>query len=227
MTTVTTPDTRPSATPLYIVSDVARFTRVKPGQVRRWLEGYSVGEAEYAPFLDAPAERSRDTLALSFENLIEVALVSALRRRRLSLQTIRRAHRDAEAEFGPYPFARHDVFVSGKDIFMRAAEWEEESEHLSALTRGGQRAWERVLEDYLVRIRWEDEWPAEWLAREHVTLNPEIAFGLPAVDGVRTEIIKARFLADESVAFIAADFGLSVPQVEGALRYELDLEQAA
>lgn len=221
-------DSRLSARPLYIVSDVARLTKASDNQVRHWLKGYSMKGDQYEPFLQAPAEKSRDKLALSFDNLIEVALVTALRAKHLSIQAIRRAHEQAEKEFGPYPFARRDVFVSGKEILMTGPEYVKgQSEHLTTLTKGGQRAWERVLEDYLVKIIWEDGWPVEWHAREFVSLNPEVTFGLPSVNGIRTEIIKSRFLADESLAFIADDFGLTIPQVEGALRYELDLEQAA
>lgn len=142
---------------------------------------------------------------------------------------MREAHRIAMAEFGEHPFARRDVFVSGKDLFMKASELVEgETEHLTALTQGGQRALEPVLRTYLTRIDWEEGWPVQWHPRDRVVLqNPEIAFGLPNVSGVRTEVIRGRFEADESVDFIADDFGLSQDDVQAALRYEFWLRSAA
>jgi uncharacterized protein (DUF433 family) len=71
-------------------------------------------------------------------------------------------------------------------------------------------------------------WPVEWRPRDGVVIqNPEIAFGLPSVRGVRTEVIRARFEAEESVKFIADDFGVSPDDVQAALRYEFWLRPAA
>jgi uncharacterized protein (DUF433 family) len=218
---------RPSAKPLYIVTDVARFSRASESQVHRWLQGYSGKSREYEAFLQAASEQSRDKLTLSFENLIEVALVAALRKH-MSIQVIRLAHEQAQKEFGPYPFARLQFYKSGNDIFARAAEYvERETEHLTTLTRDGQRAWEPVLREYLLKIDWRDAWPIEWEPFRDIKLNPEVAFGLPNVGGIRTEAIIGRFMADESVCFIAEDFGLTAAEVETALRYELTLGRAA
>lgn len=56
--------------------------------------------------------------------------------------------------------------------------------------------------------------------------NPEIGFGMPQVHGIRTEIIRGRFEAEEAIGVIADDFGLTVDDVESALRYELWLKAA-
>jgi uncharacterized protein (DUF433 family) len=226
-TDITSP-TRPSARLLYVVSDVARYTRVSDGQVRRWLQGYETKAASHEAFLKTMPDRSRDKLALSFENLIEVALVAALKSKGMSTQAIRRAHQQAQKEFGEFPFAQHQVYKSGKDIFIEASEYVRGgAEHLSTLTKSGQRAWEPVLHEYLIEIDWRDGWPVEWTPYEDIKLNPEIVFGLPNVSGVRTETIRGRFMAGESVQVMADDFGLAAKEVETALRYELTLRQAA
>ncbi|MBU2602618.1 MAG: DUF433 domain-containing protein [Actinobacteria bacterium] len=219
---------RPSAKPLYIVADAARYGHAKPNDVRRWLEGYTVKGQAYPPFLEPPTGRPRGKLALSLENLIEVAFVAGLKRKSIPLPTIRKAHRIAQDEFGEFPFARQPVFVGGREIFMRASEYvAHEAEHLTNLTKGGQRALEPVLHEYLEQITWEGGWPVEWYPRAGVSLNPGISFGQPSVRGIRTEILRSRFLASESVEFIAEDFGLTLQDVEEALRFELALEQAA
>lgn len=225
----TSMSTRPSAIPLYPLTEAARYTRTDAARVRRWIEGYEASGRRYQPLLKPPSRRPRGQLALSFENLIEIALVSTLQHKRISLQVIRAAQRIATEEFGPHAFARRSVYVSGKDIFMKASECVAGGpDHLTALTKGGQRALQPVLEQYLTFVDWEDGWPAEWRPLEGVVRqNPQIVFGLPNVRSVRTEIIRARFEAPESIDFIADDYGLTTDDVQEALRYEFWLRPAA
>jgi uncharacterized protein (DUF433 family) len=222
-------NTRPSAIPLYNLTEAARYTRTDTAKVRRWIEGYEVSGRRYQPLLKSPSRRPLGQLALSFENLIEIALVASLQQKRISLQVIREAQKIATGEFGQHAFARQSVYVSGKDIFMEASERVAGGpDNLTALTKGGQRALEPVLKRYLTFVDWEDGWPAEWRPLEGVVRqNPQIVFGLPNVRGVRTEIIRARFEAPESIDFIAQDYGLTEADVQEALRYEFWLRPAA
>ena len=228
MTVETKAVNRPSARPLYIASDLARLSQTTPAKARRWLCGYSVSGRDYQPFLRTPELTPTDQHVFTFDNLIELSLVSKLRKEGLSLPLVREAYKVAEREFGPYPFARRPVFVSGKDLFMKASDYvRAEAEHLATLTKGNQRALEPTLEAYLTRVEWENEWPVGWEPIDFVSLNPELAFGQPNVRGVRTEILRARFLAGETMEFLAEDFGLELDEVQAAVRYELILEAAA
>ena len=104
----------------------------------------------------------------------------------------------------------------------------EHPDHLATLTKGGQRALEPVLAEYLQHVDWQDAYPVEWRPKGGIVRqNPEVEFGLPQVCGVRTEIIRGRFEAEEPIGIIADDFGLTVDDVEHALRYELWLRPAA
>jgi uncharacterized protein (DUF433 family) len=221
--------TRSSARPIYPLTEASRYARASQNNVRRWLQGYDAERRYYSPLVEPPPERPLGILALSFENLIEIVLVTALRGSGISLRMIREAHEIAKSEFGEHPFARRDLYVSGKDLFMRASEVVDGGPvHLAVLTRGGQRALEPVLSKYLTHIDWENDWPVEWRPRGGVVnQNPEVVFGLPNVRGVRTEVIRARFEADESILFIADDFGISPDEVQQALRYEFWLRPAA
>jgi uncharacterized protein (DUF433 family) len=135
----------------------------------------------------------------------------------------------ATGEEPDHPFARRDIMIAGNEVFMRTSEVSTDgSEQLASLTRGGQRALEKVLGEYLHHIDWQDKWPVEWRPKGGVVRqNPEVEFGLPQVRGVRTEIIRGRFEAEEPIGVIADDFGLTVDDVENALRYELWLRPAA
>jgi uncharacterized protein (DUF433 family) len=210
------------------VTDVARYARAQAQFVRRLYQGYRKGDWSQPPVLRGAAAPTAGA-PLAFDNLIETAVIAALRSRGISLQTIRAAHKVARSEVGDHPFAREDILVAGKDIFIRATEeLGDGPDNLATLTKGGQRAPEPVLTEYLQHIDWEDSWPVEWRPKGGVVnQNPEIEFGLPQIQGIRTEIIRSRFEADEPIDVISNDFGLSPDDVQHALRYELWLRPAA
>jgi uncharacterized protein (DUF433 family) len=220
--------------PLYTLSDAARYSRTPRANLRRWVEGYEAEGRHYAPLLVSPDDRPLGETALSFENLIEAALVSWWRGRGISLQRIRLAHDLAMDEFGDHPFARREVYVSGKDLFIEADEAvpDERGLTFTAITAGGQRVLRPLIEKYLRTIDWRtgDASPYQWRPPEGadvVKLNPRIDFGLPNVHRIRTEVILQRFMARETVEEIAEDFDLARGEVEQALRYEWTLSAAA
>jgi uncharacterized protein (DUF433 family) len=219
---------RPSTIPLYSLSDVSRYARAQAQLVHRLYLGYRDDETERPPLLRSSVD-PRKPAPFSFDDLIETAVVAELRSNGVSLQAIRAAHRVATGEEPDHPFARRGIMIAGNEVFMRTSEVSADgSEQLASLTKGGQRALEKVLGEYLHQIDWQDKWPVEWRPKGGVVRqNPEVEFGLPQVRGVRTEIIRGRFEADERIGVIADDFGLTVDDVENALRYELWLRPAA
>jgi uncharacterized protein (DUF433 family) len=220
--------------PLYTLSDAARYSRTTRVTLRRWAEGYVVDGRTYAPLLVLPEDRPLGETALSFENLIEAALVSWWRRRRISLQRIRVAHDLAISEFGDHPFARRDVYAAGKALFIEADEAlpDEQGLTFTEITGGGQRVFRPLIDEYLRTIDWRtgEASPYQWRPPEGanvVKLNPRIDFGLPNVQRIRTEVILQRFMARETVEEISDDFDLARGEVEQALRYEWALGAAA
>ncbi len=223
-----------SAVPLYTVSDAARYAHVPRPTLKNWASGYRVARKSYPALLLLPEEQPFEQTALSFENLIEAALVGHWRRRGIPLQRIRRAQTLALDEFGEHPFARQKVYVGGTDLFIEADRETaaEGGRSFTALTRQGQRTLGPTVTDYLQHIDWQT---GEGYAYQYrppeghnvVKLNPKIEFGLPNVHRIRTETILHRFLAYESVEEIAEDFDLAVDEVEQGLRYEWALAKAA
>lgn len=220
--------------PLYSLGDAARYSRTARGTLKRWAKGYELEGRTYPPLLAIPSDRPLGETALSFENLIEAALVGHWRRRGISLQRIRVAHHLAMDEFGDHPFARREVYVSGKDLFIEAdaVATGDAGSTFTAITRGGQRVLRPAIENYLRTIDWRtgEASPYQWRPPEGadvVRLNPRIDFGLPHVRRIRTEVILQRFMARESIREIAEDFDLKAGEVEQALRYEWALSAAA
>ncbi len=89
----------------------------------------------------------------------------------------------------------------------------------------GMQAWEEVLDPFLDTVEYENELVRRWWPlgkTEPIVVDPDYGFGLPVIEGsaVRTEIVAERHRAGDTNKEIAYDFGVDVPQVEAALRYE-------
>lgn len=232
-TAVTRRRPRPEV-PLYSIAEAARYSRTKTPTLRRWVLGYEGGDgAAYPPLILLPAERPAGEPALSWENLVEAALFSHWRRKRLSLQKLRRAHEQAIVHFGPHPFARLDVYTDGLDLFVEADREIEDETHSGLLTvvSNGKQAHQVLaptIMTSLSRFDWQKqtEAPYQWRPPEGadvVRLNPYIDFGQPGVKRIRTETIFGRWMAPEPIDEIADDFHLEVDEVEHAIRYEVVL----
>jgi uncharacterized protein (DUF433 family) len=218
--------------PLYSIAEAARYSRTKAPTLRRWVLGYEGRDgATYPPLILLPEERPAGEPALSWENLVEAALFSHWRSKRLSLQKLRRAHERAMVHFGPHPFARHDVYTDGLDLFVEADREIEDEGHrpiLTVVSGNAELVLAEAITSSLTRFDWQrqSEAPYQWRPVEGhdvVRLNPEIDFGQPGVKRIRTETLFSRWMAPESYADLAEDFGLEVSEVEHAIRYEVTL----
>jgi uncharacterized protein (DUF433 family) len=126
-----------------------------------------------------------------------------------------------------HPLAHQQLLTDGVSLFA------ERFGQLVNLSREGQLAVRELLEAHLRRI----EHDARGLALRLfpfsrgeslevpriVVVDPRVSFGRPVIDGtaVRTEVVARRLKAGESVADLAADYGVQVGEIEEAIRYEL------
>lgn len=103
---------------------------------------------------------------------------------------------------------------------------------LAELSASSQLAMQRLLEEHLKRVEW-DEWqfpvrlypfvsakaPSAEMA---IAIDPKIAFGRPVVirAGVSTATIVERIDARETVEELAVDYGLTAAEIEQAVLFE-------
>jgi uncharacterized protein (DUF433 family) len=100
------------------------------------------------------------------------------------------------------------------------------------LSVSGQLAMRQLLKEHLKRVDW-DEWQfpirlypflsvEATSAAKPIAIDPKIAFGRPVVirAGVSTAAIVERIDAKETVDELAADYGLSVTEIEQAVLFE-------
>ncbi len=206
--------------PNYKIREAARYARLSPQTVAKWHT--------------KPGANRRSTLstkekgaALSYLQLIEVAVVSSFRKAGVSLKKIKAAReylaKQLEAEF---PFASYKFKTDGKELWMDYAQFEAAAgdKTLLAASKGGQLAWSDIIgrlhefdyeNDHGLAIRWHVAG-----RDENVIIDPRIQFGAPSVEGVATWAFKGRWEAGEELDEIADDFGVANSDVLAALRFE-------
>lgn len=205
--------------PVYTISDAARYAHTHPQTVGYWQRA-----STSHPILvrDTSGERT----LLSYLELAEIAFVAALRSRGLSLQKIRRA-RDylLERIDSPYPFATTRFKTEGVHILLDLQDFAPAADEHDVIIadQGGQIAWGEMLAKKFHEFDYEGGLAMRWFPQGKNTpifIDPRIAFGEPNIHGVPTRSIKGRAIAGEPMEVIEDDFGLSIPEIRAALKFE-------
>lgn len=221
----------PAELPIYPLSEVAHFLWMPHRKLYRWSAGYTLDGKRQPPIIQI-ADHQR--LLLSFNNLAELHILSALRNEDVSLQRVRQAIAYLRREFDGerHPLLSTDLSTDGANVFI------EKFGQLVNISRHGQVAFREILAAHLRRI---DRDPnsgivlrlfpfvkavrsAEDAAGQAklVAIDPRVSFGRPVIAGTRvpTTELAGRWSAGETIADIAEDFGLNLGLVEDAIRYE-------
>jgi uncharacterized protein (DUF433 family) len=222
--------------PAYTIVEAAGYLRMPPATLRTWVRGRpydtQVGRVRWSPVIETPREgpaEGRSSL-LSFNNLVEAHVLSAIRRKHeIAFPKVRQAVDYVREQLGvERPLLDQQFETDGVEIFVR------EFGQLVAVSRGGQMALSDILRDHLSRIdrrpgmlrlfpftRARGSEPVLDSPRV-IVIDPRVSFGRPvlAETGVRAEVIVGRFVAGETRDQLAADLGLDPRLVEEALRWE-------
>jgi uncharacterized protein (DUF433 family) len=214
--------------PLYSFAEADRIAKVTSNTSRRWLKGYSFwyeGERRTMPPVTWTPEPKE---AVSFVDLMEVAMIDKLRKKDFSFKQIRKINVTARFYLKtPRPLVTERFRVMGREIFV-----DEGFGILLNVGRGaGMQAWDEVLDPFLHTVEYEGEIVRRWwpLGKgAEVLVDPDFGFGLPVVEGVgvRTEIIAERYRAGDSAEEIVYDFDVTPKQINDALRWEMSKQAA-
>lgn len=209
---------------LYGTGQAAHLLHLPAQTVRRWLDGYDRGAQHYEPVV---RDSSTGEDVVTWGEFVELGLLREYRSRRVSLQKLRVVVQGLKAELGvPYPLAHVQPYVSGLDLVMRLQKTEGVPQELwMVMTRGGQLELTPMAQAFYEKVDFDAD-IAAGLSPEGrgsaVVISPEHGFGMPTVRGrnVRTEVLSELWMAGEPMTFIAQSHGLTVDEVEAALRYE-------
>lgn len=205
--------------PAYRVGEAASYARISPSTVSAWHKR----QVEKKGLLG-----DKDSGAgLSFLQLIELAVVAELRRAGIKIPEIARARAYFEKTTGlEYPFAQIQFKTDGADILheYEGLNGKIVEQSLIAANHNGQYVWREMLAKKLRQFNYDQSGSViQWRVAgddKPVLIDPRLAFGSPQVDGVRTSIVKARFVAGDEVDEIADDFSISTSLVVEALLFE-------
>lgn len=215
--------------PAYSVAEAARYLKLAPATLSSWFAGRpypKVTGVEHSPALIRPA--SSPPPILSFWNLIEAHVLRSLRADHgVRMDALRRAINYAQQSLNIERLLLSQQLRTdaGKLLLERYGE-------LIELSASGQIAMRRLLKEHLDRVEW-DKWKfpvrlypvtsSEMMAAGRpISIDPHIAFGRPvlAQRGVTTGAIVERIDAGETPADLAADYDLSIGEIEEAVLYE-------
>lgn len=210
--------------PLYSFSDADRLAGVSRGTSKRWLAGYTYrmpsGERRESPAIRSPQRGTSE--AVSFLDLLEIVAIAGLKERGFSLPEVRRVVSNCQELFDdPYPLSNRDFKVDGRDVFVSR-----DGRLYDVLQRRGAIAWDEILGPFLETLDYEGSQASRWwpLGRaKAVVVDPAYGYGLPVIhdSGVRTEIIRERIEAGDSIDQVAYDFNVEPRDIEEAIRFEL------
>jgi uncharacterized protein (DUF433 family) len=196
--------------PNYQVREAARYAQVSPQTVAAW----------HNRMLSEKDKRAE----LSYLQLIEVAVVAAARKAGMKLKDIEAAREYASVKLhSEFPFAEYEFKTDGKHLLFDDMELAEgkPGAWVSA-DQGGQLVWKQIV-NRLREFEYEDGRALRWRVagpRSPIVIDPRVSFGTPTVRGIATWVIKGRHQAGESDHDIAEDFGIEVPDVRKALKFE-------
>lgn len=212
--------------PAYTIGEAAHHLRLPVATARSWLMGRpyqtGAGRRRFEPLIEIADQKKA---MLSFRNLVELHVLSAIRREhQVRLPVVRAAIDYLKKRLqSPHPLADQQMSTDGIDLFV---------EHYGKLinaSRQGQTAMKAVLGDFLERIERDPRGVAIRLypfsGRQEtrvVVIDPAVRFGRPCLrdTGIPTDVIVDRFDAGDTIAEIAQDYGCEARQIEEAIRFE-------
>lgn len=208
--------------PNYQIGEASRYAQISPQTVAAW---HKVTAGRNGATLSLKEKRA----ALSYMQLIEVAVVAAIRRVGISLKKIRDAREYVSKQLhAEYPFAQYRFKTEGKHLLMDYKQIEGrkgQGKHLVA-DQWGQLEWDQIIGPLLKEFEYEGDGESI-VIRWHVAgpsspivIDPRYSFGAPIVNGTPTWVIKGRWNAGESDTDIATDFGLTKDLIREALKFE-------
>jgi uncharacterized protein (DUF433 family) len=206
---------------IYTAPEASRLSGVSTRRIRYWFRGDgkrtpALGGGDYSDVND-------DSLLLSFHDLIDVKVVSAIKERGVSLQYLRKIHSRLMEELGTnHPFARKDFYTDGKKVWVN--EKSREGERIRELL-SGQHAFPVILKPFLESIDYDEQslMADSWRIGKGIIIDPEIRYGKPIVEGtgIPAELLAMACQANEGDAEMVAEwYDVSPADVELAVAFQ-------
>lgn len=214
--------TDPRELPAYGPGEVAHYLNIPLSTVRYWSLGRDGIESLIEPARKHP-------LVLSFDNLVELHVLGAIRRKHLvSMPNVRRALDFVQRALGlEHPLASRQFQTDGVDLFV------EQYGQLINASQQGQMEIREVVDAALIRVEWDHAGQPIRLfpytrmepaaSDDLIMIDPSVSGGRAVIRNTRiaVEVIAERYKAGESIRELAEDYGRETDEIEEAIRCEL------
>lgn len=222
--------------PAYTVGEAARYLAVSPSTLRAWFLGMPYSHAgQRRQFAAVIRPASSKPLALSFSNLVEAYVLSAIRRKhQISLPKIRKALAHLREKFDSRrPLLEEQFATHGAQLFV------ERLGKIINLSQHGQVEMAELIRVYLSRVERDPHglpiklYPFTGTQPgidepRSVVIDPAVGFGRPVLAGtaIPTAVLAEQFKAKDLPRDLAREYGVSEEAVWDAIRCELELQAA-
>jgi uncharacterized protein (DUF433 family) len=210
---------------VYTLPDAAKILNLPLAKLHRWVGGYAVhdsGSKRFPVGEFSVEERGRDR-HFNFLSLIEVFTIAELRDQGVSPLTLRNCRTELSERFDTeYPFALQGLLVNGRKMVKEMGE----TVYLE-LGNNGQQAFEELISPFCKKIDFDmtTKLAERYFPQnndKNVVVDPRHAFGRPVISGtnITTEALNSLARGGDRLEDIADDYGLTLDQVQSALRFE-------
>jgi len=221
--TTLSPKIDPWTRGVYLVPDAARILRLPADLLRTWVSGRKQHEKQHFPLGDIISSGGGLDRHFGFLTLVELYLVAQLRKRGVTMPTIRAARDELARRYNtPHPFALEGILTSGKGLLKELGDGV-----LLELGTSGQTAIQKIIDPFCTQLDFDQ---ASLLAsrffplgRNHpIVVDPRHAFGRPVVEGtnITTEAIMSLLRGGEAAENIAESFAIPLAAVNAARSFE-------
>jgi len=206
----------------YTLAEASRYTRLHPSRTRAWFKGRS-DQTGRGPLLRSDFAKRGSDFAVSFLDLVDLAVAGEFRKLGVTMPVVRRAYSQLVGELQTeHPFCHSDLYTDGREIFLHTAG--EIGDEALANVVSQQRYFLHVIQQ-LKRIDYSEatRLAMRWRVASGVLIDPEVSFGKPvaAGTGVTTYVLAQAFFANrENAEFVADLYGVTPQAVENAVDFE-------
>ena len=211
------------ARPIYGMSQVDRILHLNAGTARRWIDGYVRSGKHYPPVI---REASTGDDIVTWGEFVEARLLAEYRRSGIPMIRMRPTVGRLRELFGEYPLARSRPFVADQELVYQVQNEVglDKGLYLVVVARSGQMMLAPSAASFANAVDWGVG--NDVVRRLHprgyespVVVDPLMAFGSPAVRGVRTDALAEQHRAGDPVWFLADIYELPEQDVRAALAF--------
>ncbi|MEJ7651029.1 MAG: DUF433 domain-containing protein [Nakamurella sp.] len=210
--------------PTYLYAEVDRLIGCPAGTARRWINGYDRSGRHYEPIL---RQRTLTTEWATWGEFVEARMLSEFRDQRVPTARLRAAVERLQDEFGRYPLAHLSSYlaVESGDLVLEVLDTS-----APEVVRTGQLillAGRPVFDSATLGADASGKFVAVEVpvsgSFPSIRVNPDRMGGQPTFVGRRVAVLTIAGMveAGENRADLAADFGLSLAQVDEAVAFSL------